>query len=76
MQGAMAQQGGIYGVLLNKVTKGLSAIKTISFPSVQFVMTPKILAGQEYAEVFCTPVSFKVALTLMRVDGSLQQLIG
>lgn len=37
---------------------------------------PKMSAVQEYTEVFCTPLVFKVALTLMRVDGTLWQLIG
>lgn len=47
VQGSTAQQGGVRAVSLNKITKGLLAIKTLSFSSIQFVMTPKISSVKE-----------------------------
>lgn len=58
--GAKTRPGGVCGVSTSEITKGLLAIKTLSFSSIQFVMKPKIpIADHKYTEVFCTRLVFK-----------------
>lgn len=59
MRGAKTRPGGVCGVSPSEITKGLLAIKTLSFSSIQFVMMSKTPAVREYTEVFCTRLVFK-----------------
>lgn len=76
VQGAVAHQGGVFGVSRNKITKGLSAIKTLSKPQSNLGWCQRYGQNRNILKCSVHHLFFKVALTLMGDDGSFWQLIG